>query len=427
MLIIVLICLLITLIAVTFLFISSRKFSKIIDNIIRFSEEIRNGNLGASIQFNHNKGEIKQLTEALNVMALKLNESFKQITHERGELKAALSSMSEGVMLISSNGKVILVNNALREMFKIKEDLVEKRYWEIIRNRELNELIENVLSTDKESKKEIAFLYPTEKHYLANVIPLDSPEKELIVVIFDVTDFKSLEKIKADFIANVSHELRTPLTAIKGYTETLQEESYESPDEKKHFLNIINRHTDRLINIVSDLLVLSEIESKESSSRETLVSDFEKVDIREIISSSYDSLKSKITEKNLQVTLNLNEDIPLTMGNRFLLEQMFINLVDNAIKYTPEGGTIGANASNQDSSIIIEIFDTGMGIPKENLQRIFERFFRVDKIRSRQLGGTGLGLSIVKHIAIIHRGKIDVESELGKGSKFIITFPFRPI
>ncbi|MDA2918706.1 ATP-binding protein [Desulfobacterota bacterium AH_259_B03_O07] len=403
--------------------ITSRKFSKVIKNIIRFSEEIRKGNLDAKISTDHNKGEIKKLSDALNDMALMLNRSFKQITHERGELKAALSSMSEGVMLLSSNGKVILINNAIREMFQIKEDLTHERYWEIIRNTELNELIEDVLSTNTECKKEIAFLYPTEKHYLASVIPLDSPEKELVVVIFDITGFKSLEKIKADFIANVSHELRTPLTAIKGYTETLQEEAYESQDERKHFLNTINRHTDRLINIVSDLLVLSEIESKESSSKESLVSDFEKVDIREIISSSYDSLKGNTTEKNLKVALNLNEVIPITMGNRFLLEQMFINLVDNAVKYTPEGGTIGANASNQDSSIKIEIFDTGMGIPRENLQRIFERFYRVDKTRSRQMGGTGLGLSIVKHIANIHGAQIDVESEVGKGTKFIINFP----
>ncbi len=423
MLIIVFICLIIAIIAITLLLITSRKFSKVIKNIIRFSEEIRKGNLDAKISTDHNKGEIKKLSDALNDMALMLNQSFKQISHERGELKAALSSMSEGVMLLSSNGKVILINNAIREMFQIKEDLTHKRYWEIIRNTELNELIEDVLSTNTESKKEIAFLYPTEKHYLASVIPLDSPEKELVVVIFDITGFKSLEKIKADFIANVSHELRTPLTAIKGYTETLQEEAYESQDERKHFLNTINRHTDRLINIVSDLLVLSEIESKESSSKESLVSDFEKVDIREIISSSYDSLKGKTTEKNLKVTLNLNEVIPITMGNRFLLEQMFINLVDNAVKYTPEGGTIGANASNQDSSIKIEIFDTGMGIPRENLQRIFERFYRVDKTRSRQMGGTGLGLSIVKHIANIHGAQIDVESEVGKGTKFIINFP----
>jgi len=256
MLIIVFICLIIAIIAITLLLITSRKFSKVIKNIIRFSEEIRKGNLDAKISTDHNKGEIKKLSDALNDMALMLNRSFKQITQERGELKAALSSMSEGVMLLSSNGKVILINNAIREMFQIKEDLTHKRYWEIIRNTELNELIEDVLSTNTECKKEIAFLYPTEKHYLASVIPLDSPEKELVVVIFDITGFKSLEKIKADFIANVSHELRTPLTAIKGYTETLQEEAYESQDERKHFLNTINRHTDRLINIVSDLLVI---------------------------------------------------------------------------------------------------------------------------------------------------------------------------
>jgi len=284
-------------------------------------------------------------------------------------------------------------------------------------------LIEKVFRSNKDSKKEISIFYPRERNYLVNVRTLDYPEKVLIFVVFDITDFKSLEKIKADFIANVSHELRTPLTAIKGYTETLEEEAYENREDRRHFLEIIKRHTDRLINIVSDLLVLSEIESKESLSLEMSNADFEDVDINEVVKSSYESLRRKISEKNLQVEINLKEEIPGIKGNRFLLEQMLINLIDNAVKYTPESGRLTINTSSEDSNVNLEISDTGIGIPKENLNRIFERFYRVDKTRSRKLGGTGLGLSIVKHIAIIHNGKIDVESEVGKGSRFIITLP----
>jgi signal transduction histidine kinase len=328
--------------------------------------------------------------------------------------------MSEGVMVTSSNGKVILINHALREMFRIKDDPYQKPYWEVLRNRELIDLVENVFKERNSAKKEISIFYPIERYYLANAIPLDSPGKEVIVVIFDISDFKRLEKIKADLIANVSHELRTPLTAIKGYIETL-EEGCESPEERMHFLNIIKRHTDRLINIVSDLLVLSEIESKESLWKEESKADFEEIDFKEIVTSSFEALKSKISEKKLQASFDVKENLPSFKGNRFLLEQMLINLIDNAVKYTPEGGTIGVRVTQLDSRFRIEVFDTGIGIPKEHLPRIFERFYRVDKTRSRKLGGTGLGLSIVKHVAIIHGGKVEVESEEGKGSKFIIT------
>jgi len=256
-----------------------------------------------------------------------------------------------------------------------------------------------------------------------NVIPLDSPDKEVIVVMFDITDFKRLEKIKADFIANVSHELRTPLTAIKGYTETLEEEAYESPEDQKHFLRIIKRHTDRLINIVSDLLVLSEVESRDSLSKESAAHDLEEINVNELIKSSLDALRSKAQEKGIEVSCRADEDVYKIKANRFLLEQMFINLIDNAVKYTPENGRVDVRTSKENSHILTEISDTGIGIPKEHLPRIFERFYRVDKTRSRNLGGTGLGLSIVKHIVIMHGGKIEVQSEEGKGSKFSITLP----
>ena len=301
--------------------------------------------------------------------------------------------------------------------------LGQKPFWEVLRNREVINLVENVLKSWKPDNKEIFYLYPEERYYLANVIPLDSPEKEIIVVMFDITEFKRLENIKADFIANVSHELRTPLTAIKGYTETLEEDAFESPEDQKHFLRIIKRHADRLINIVSDLLVLSEVEGRDVLSRENDNSDFEDVNIIEVITSSLEALRSKSSEKGLNVSFNPSEENLVITANRFLLEQMFINLIDNAVKYTPELGEIGIELYHEDSDLRIEIYDTGIGIPKESLPRIFERFYRVDKTRSRKMGGTGLGLSIVKHIVIIHGGKIDVQSDEGKGSRFIISLP----
>jgi two-component system phosphate regulon sensor histidine kinase PhoR len=415
--------LVLTLFALLLSFISSRATTKPLDKIIAASEEIAKGNFNVSIPMSDNKGEIGKVNLALSRMAEKLNELFKQVSLEKGQLKAVLGAMSEGVMVVGSDGKVILINQALKDMFGLKDDPFEKPYWEVLRNREIKELVENVLKDKESQKKEISLFYPNEKHYLASGISLNSLETEAIVVMFDITEFKGLEKIKADFVANVSHELRTPLTAIKGYIETLEAEAYEKADERDHFLNIIKRHTDRLINIVSDLLVLSEIERRGFVLEEETKTDFEEIEFKEIVHSSLEALRGKIEEKSLRVSLDIKEGLPLYRGDGFLLEQMCINLIDNAVKYTPELGTIGIGISRSDSHFIIEVSDTGIGIPKEHLPRIFERFYRVDKTRSRKIGGTGLGLSIVKHIVIIHGGRIEVESEVGKGSRFIITLP----
>lgn len=415
--------LILTLFAFLLSLVSSRAITKPLDKIIAASEEIAKGNFNVNIPVADKRGEIGKVNQALGRMAEKLDELFKEVSLEKSQLEAVLSAMSEGVIVVGSDGKVILINRALKDMFGIKDVSFGKPYWEVLRNREITELVEYTLKSRKAEKKEISLFYPVEKYYLASGIPLNSSESGAIVVMFDITEFKRLEKIKADFVANVSHELRTPLTAIKGYVETIEAEAYENTDERDHFLNIIKRHTDRLINIVSDLLVLSEIERKEISWEEEPKTVLEEINFKEIVSSSLEAIKSKIEEKSLRVSLNIKEGLPPYGGDGFLLEQMFINLIDNAAKYTPEGGAIEIGISKLDSQFIIEVSDTGIGIPKEHLPRIFERFYRVDKTRSRKLGGTGLGLSIVKHIVIMHGGKIEVQSEVGRGSRFIITLP----
>lgn len=420
---IIYISLLIAIIAIALLFALSRSQARSLAPLINISEELAHGNLNVDIPISEQNGEIPKISNALNQMAQKFNELFKQLSSEKNQLEAVLSAMSEGVMVLSRDGKAIITNNALLDMFNIKDDPKNKLYWEILRNREVTEVIENVLSERRPDTKEIFYLYPEERYYLLNVIPLESPDEEVIVVMFDITDFKRLEKIKADFIANVSHELRTPLTAIKGYSETIEEGAYENTEDLKHFIGIIKRHTDRLINIVSDLLVLSEVESRDYLSGSAPDSDFEWIDVEEIITSSLEAIKTKASEKELNIAFNNGAEHHTVKGNRFLLEQMFLNLIDNAVKYTPDSGTIGIELSNPEDNLYIKVYDTGIGIPKEHLPRIFERFYRVDKTRSRKIGGTGLGLSIVKHIVILHGGTIDVESEEGKGSSFKITLP----
>jgi len=405
-------------------FIVTRKITSPLSGIISISEELARGNLDVSIPAASEGGEASRIKGALDKMARNLSGLFKEVSREKNQLKAVLGAMSEGVMVLSSDGKVAITNNALRNMFNLKEEPGRKPFWEIIRNRELTRLVEGVLERRTPDSKEIFYLYPDERHYFVNVIPLDSPDREIIVVMFDITDFKRLEKIKADFIANVSHELRTPLTAIKGYTETLEEEAYESPEDRVHFLGIIKRHTDRLINIVSDLLVLSEVESRDTAFGDAAIAEVEEINLNEVIKSSLEALRSAAAEKELDVSFATDNGAHRIKASRFLLEQMFINLIDNAVKYTPDNGKIAIRISSSGGAVLTEIEDTGIGIPKEHLPRIFERFYRVDKTRSRNLGGTGLGLSIVKHVVIMHGGKIDVHSEEGKGSRFSISLPY---
>lgn len=415
--------LILTLLALLLSYASSKAFTKSFEKSIGLSEQIAKGNFNVSIPISDRKGEMGELNLALNTMAEKLDELFRQVSIEKSQLEAVLTAMSEGVMVVANDGKVILMNHALKDMLAIKDISLGKPYWEVLRNREIMELIENTIINQLSEKKEISLFYPTERYYIASAIPLGSLKKETIVVMFDITEFKRLEKIKADIVANVSHELRTPLTAIKGYVETLEVGAYENHDERSHFLNIIGRHTDRLINIVSDLLLLSDIERKSTPFGEESKATFEEIDFQEIVHSSLEALKSKVEEKGLRVSVDIKENLPKFGGDGFLLGQMFINLIDNAVKYTPEGGTIGVEITYPDSHFRIEVIDTGIGIPKEHLARIFERFYRVDKTRSRKIGGTGLGLSIVKHIVIMHGGEIEVESEVGKGSRFVITLP----
>jgi two-component system phosphate regulon sensor histidine kinase PhoR len=236
---------------------------------------------------------------------------------------------------------------------------------------------------------------------------------EIVVILYNTSQIKKLEQIKKDIVQNVSHELRTPLTAIKGFIETLEDEIDEN---KKYYLEIIKRHTDRLINIVQDLLLLSKLEENQAS---LLLAD---VDLKTLVDNVLVLFSQRLKEKRLYLNVHIDEDITQLKGDPFKLEQMLINIIDNAFKYTDEGG-ISINISRDSGLVRFEIRDTGIGIPKEHLERIFERFYTVDKSRSRKLGGTGLGLSIVKHIVLLHKGSIKIESQPGKGTKFIISIP----
>jgi two-component system phosphate regulon sensor histidine kinase PhoR len=241
-----------------------------------------------------------------------------------------------------------------------------------------------------------------------------SNNKDIVVTLHDITKIKNLEKTKKDFATNVSHELRTPLTAIKGFVETLQEANND--EENVHYLDIISRHTDRVIRIVNDLLLLSKLEGTPDNL------ELEKVNLNILMENILKIFEQSLEEKNLALKFNTDNNLPIIQADPFKLEQVFINLIDNAIKYT-ERGEIVITLSRNNETVIIEIQDTGICIPQEHLSRIFERFYVVDSSRSRKLGGTGLGLSIVKHIVNLHNGKIDVKNIPGSGTNFIVTLP----
>jgi len=223
--------------------------------------------------------------------------------------------------------------------------------------------------------------------------------------------------MRIEFVANVSHELRTPLTSIRGFVETLKDGAIDDPENSRRFLNIIEAHTERLNNLINDLLKLSKIESKE------IKMEFQPIALREVIEEVVSNFKEAIKQKGHIVEINIPPDFPQIEADPQRIEQVFINLLDNAIKFTPKNGRICIKAVGREKDIQIEISDTGIGIPKEHLPSLFERFYRVDKARSRELGGTGLGLSIVKHIIQAHGGKVGVESEFGKGSNFFFILP----
>lgn len=372
------------------------------------------------------ENKFAHLKNAVNEARLTLLENIKKLQSENDQLLILINAINEGVAVISQKGFILTSNHHFEQIFEISSNPKGRPYWEVLRINEIAEIIESALQKKQSVFKEVSIIHPLEKYYFINIISPESSSDNIIAIFFDITEFKNLEKIKADLIANVSHELRTPLTAIKGYVETIEDEAYDTTEEKLRFLNIIKKHTDRLINIVSDLLVLSEIENKEFEySAKDSKQSFESISLNSILNSCYESLKEKIKEKNLVFEKKVNDNIPETYGNAFLLEQAFINLIDNAIKYTPEGGKLGVSTTRDNNHVNVEIFDTGIGIPKESIPRIFERFYRVDKDRSRKEGGTGLGLSIVKHVVNLHNGDIKVESELSKGTKFTIKFPVK--
>jgi len=364
------------------------------------------------------RDEIGELAQILNQMSVDLSRKIALMTQEKSQLNSILSSMVAGVLAVDRGGRVLLLNDALRQMFELDEDPQGKPHYEVIRDHDLNQFIREVLSTGREKSKEVSFIHPRERDIMIESALVRQPTEGGILAVFvfhDITAIKKLERVRKDFVANVSHELRTPLTSIRGFVEALQDGAIESPEQSSRFLSIICRHVDRMNKLISDLLQLSEIESKEFELKSEAFS------VKEIIEEVFDSLRRSADEKQQSLTVETDSEDLMAVGDRYRITQALTNLLDNAIKYTPEKGKVKVEAREKDGLIEITVSDSGVGIAQKDLPRIFERFYTIDKGRSRELGGTGLGLSIVKHIIDAHQGEIRVESEPGKGSRFSCT------
>lgn len=365
--------------------------------------------------------EIGELSDAMQLMANNLNSHITKTLQERDQMETILASMVEGVLAFDMAGRLMLMNKTAEDMIGVTwEETANHYFLEILENQQLAERLKKVLTDGKRQVLELKLLPENPEFYRIYFTPIvgkDQSCRGAIMVLRNVTKLRLLEKVRSEFVSNVSHELRTPLTSIKGYVETLLDGVLDNKELANKFLNIINDETDRLNRLIDDLFYLSQLETGYTEVAKKVISS------DQIIERVWHIIEPVAQAKNISLISSVDLRRPTFFANQDMLEQVLINLLDNAVKYSHEGGEVILEIAPHDQGTIIRVIDSGIGIPAASLPRMFERFYRVDKNRSRQAGGTGLGLSIVKHIVERHRGQVSVESEEGKGTTFSVVIP----
>ena len=369
--------------------------------------------------------ELTELAASLNDTAVRLDSSIRSLREERNQSATILSSMSEGVAVVGHDGRILYLNRAFRRSLGLGgetwEEFRGKSFSEVVSVPELVGLAAEALERNQRSEIEIAVGRAPQRLLLARIAPVSEVKKSgAVVVLLDVTEIHRLERVRRDFVANVSHELKTPLTAIQGFAETLLGGALEDPKHSQRFLEIIREHAMRLGRLTDDLLKLSRIEAGKHEPQLHLVR------VPSLVGSVVETSRFKAEPRNISLTVAIPEDIPPIESDADWLAEVLQNLIDNAIQYTSSGGAIRVWASTGEDEVSIGVTDNGIGIPLESQGRIFERFYRVDAARSREVGGTGLGLAIAKHLVESLGGRIELESEAGKGSTFTIVLPRQP-
>ncbi len=405
---IIIMALLVIIFSIFIFMILTYHFTNPIKKLVDASKEVSKGNYKVKLSTN-NSDEIYDLTRNFNYMLKKIKTQISELQIKSEELSSIINSIKEIFWIIDRFGKITFYNKAFIDFIGINKEMLKSNfYWTTIKNPDLIEKIKKILNSNKNIKEEI---HIEEKYYILSSSFLQKSSSR-IFLLSDITEIKKLNEIKKDFVINASHELKTPLTTIKGFLETLQ---FELGGNYSFYIDILKRNTNRLINIVNDILLLAEVESSQNFFPE-------KMDIRKILKNSINILKNQANRKAIMIDYEF-KDIPKIFVDPFKLEQVFVNLIDNAIKYSDENSKIQINVLEESEFIRIDFIDTGIGIKKSDIARIFERFYVVDKSRSRKVGGTGLGLSIVKHIIQLHKGKMEIYSEYGKGTTVTIWLP----
>jgi two-component system phosphate regulon sensor histidine kinase PhoR len=366
--------------------------------------------------------EFKSLEKAIRAMTFELNFQLERAKTEGQRLEAILNGMSEAVFAADSELKLHLVNPRARELFSIENrNINEMALLEATRSAELTEAAKKALASGDASEMELTLRSGAEQQFQVFVSPLAGAGNGVVIVLQEVTRLVKLERIRKDFVANVSHELRTPIQLIKGFSETLLDTLSDGENSSKkqliHFIEIINKNAGTMENLTNDLLILADLENGSRNAR-----DLEELNISHLIGEAVSSVELQVKRKKIEIKTDCPGDLKYSLYGSFIV-QALINLIDNAIKYSPSESKVWITAQDSNGELVLQVRDKGIGIPSEHLERIFERFYRVDRSRSRDAGGTGLGLSIVRHIALLHKGKVEAESHAGEGSVFRIKIP----
>lgn len=396
-----------------------RRFTEPINELQRVALRYAQGDLGERVRY-FGRDELADLGMALNNMAQRLAESFTMLEAEKRKLEVIMETLSDGILVVDRELKIMMVNGAAGAILGLGARNVQGRpVMEVVLNHHLVDLIQDVNSRDQALESELNLYYPQNRQLQVFLAPLKDETGILagsVVALHDISQLRYLERVRQDFVANVSHELRTPIATVKAMAETLLAGAKQDEATLLRYLAGINQECDRLSNLINDLLVLAKLDTKPEINREPFDLVELLTEVREGFLPTTDPAPDLILELPVP-------NLPQVLANRGQIKQVLLNLLDNALKYTPATGQVRLSACRDGDWIKVVVADTGIGIPQEELGRIFERFYRVDKARSRNKGGTGLGLSIVKHIVEGHGGKIEVESRLNQGSVFSFTLP----
>ena len=381
------------------------------------AEKLARGDFGQIISVKSDD-EIGQLTEMFNYLTVRLKSTLDEMYNEKSKMETILTYMTDGVIAVDMTGTILHANPAAFKVFRLAQgDIDNKSFDEITNMLNIGFQLGNLFEDEKEKHNLLNYNDTVIK---VSTVPFKNERYEIagaILVFQDVTEEENLDRMRKEFVANVSHELRTPLTTIKSYAETLLLSDLEDDETTTKFLKVIDSESDRMTRLVKDLLMLSRIDYEKEQW------EMKEIDLSKIASDCLDKMQISAKQKHQSISLDISDEFHKVIGDKDRIEQVIINIISNSIKYTPEGGNIWMELFEEGNYVAIKISDNGIGVPKEDARRLFERFYRVDKARSRVLGGTGLGLSIARQIIEAHNGIISLDSDFGQGTEVTIKIP----